>query len=38
MDEKKLTEKIINKMGSSDEGDTIHNSWVLAQKLMELGQ
>ncbi|TKW08988.1 hypothetical protein SEVIR_6G061900v4 [Setaria viridis] len=38
LDEKQVTEKIIEKMGSSEEGDIVHDSWVLAQKLMELGE
>jgi hypothetical protein len=38
LDEKQLTEMIIEKVGSSKEGNIVHDSWDLAQKLMRLGE
>jgi hypothetical protein len=38
LDKKQLTEKIIEKMSSSEEGNIVHDSWILAQKLMGLGK
>ncbi|CAL5091493.1 unnamed protein product [Urochloa decumbens] len=37
LDENQLTEKIIDKVGSSKEGNIVQDSWVLARNLMGLG-